>query len=177
MIGNNEFISFMKECKPDELRINKTAIDIAWTAALSGKRAAGPTPLQLWRHELWEVLVRLSTEIQKDTDLQLSEALEKLINQILANYKLHPWQDFRDEMLWTHAVDCFYKANSKSLDFLYETIFKNQEVKDPIEYITDLAFDKAGLGVSIQEVRFCFGMSKMTVKDEVVHKHEYDTLR
>ena len=48
---------------------------------------------------------------------------------------------------------------------------------DPFSTLVNLLFHQTGLGITIQEVRFCFGMSKMTVKDEVIQRHEYDTLR
>ena len=46
----------------------------------------------------------------------------------------------------------------------------------PIQTLTELFFQRSGLELSLQEVRYCFGMSKMTVRDEIKERYEYDRL-
>ena len=49
--------------------------------------------------------------------------------------------------------------------------YENVGLKNCIEAL------RRAVKLSDKEIRFCFGMSKMTVRDEVANREEYDRLR
>ena len=55
-------------------------------------------------------------------------------------------------------------------------MFPRIQKNHPIVQFSDLLFNQCGLPFTVQEVRYCFGMSKMTVKDEVKSRRDYDHL-
>lgn len=88
----------------------------------------------LCRFELWEILVRIAVHKFRDAeqhDIQPGDSLkavEKLVKDfILKNSHVLPWQEFRDEDLWTRDVNLLFDAN---LDALQRIFKKYQNPKD-----------------------------------------------
>lgn len=178
-VGFNDFIAFTKATGIECEQMTQAMNEIAWTAVLAGKRAVGAAPMTMWRHEFLEALVRMAVTKYKMVapGLPPHQALEQLIRMVVTNYTPAPWQEFRDTFLWTNGVDYLFKANSKDLEAIHAAMFPRIAEVHPIASLTDLLRERAGLGISLPEVRYCFGMSKMTVKDEIGQRQEYDRLR
>ena len=76
------------------------------------------------------------------------------------------------------ATDRVLKANAEPLRKIYSHLFPkygpaNSGLKNSLELLTRTP----GLQLTEKEARFCFGMSKMTVRDEVGNHSEYERLR
>jgi len=74
-------------------------------------------------------------------------------------------------------VEGVLKANSESLQKIHDSIFPKYEGDYGVRNCLDLVTRGSGLQMSDKEARYCFGMSKMTVKDEVGQHKEYEKLR
>ena len=78
----------------------------------------------LCRYEFAEILVRFA--ITKYFDKGLTPTRQDAVEELLRNYILPnsrdimPWQEFRDQQLWTLEVDDLIRANQKSIDALYK---------------------------------------------------------
>ena len=73
------------------------------------------------------------------------------------------WQGFRDTHLWCIEVNDVLEANLSQLEFIYKG-FTNQNKKWPeLDDMMELCLKNSPCGVSEMEVKFCFGMCKMTV--------------
>ena len=105
-------------------------------------------------------------------------ALNMLLTSILGEYKFKPWQEFRDDVLWSNEVDALYKANAVQLNKVYDKLFnvKSQQYEGLRNSIQLLTRD-IDIGLTERNVKFCFGMSKMTIIDETNHLAEYNKLK
>ena len=63
-----------------------------------------------------------------------------MVESVIEKFHQQPWQEFRDEELWTFSVDAVFKANLEMLKKIHEYLFpKNYNsdgVKNCIELIT-----------------------------------------
>ena len=81
---------------------------------------------ELVRFEFFEILLRVANVKYRETGIcgTYSEALDKLIKEnVYANYKAHPWQEFRDEELWTVEVNDVFEANLEGVKKVYQHFF------------------------------------------------------
>jgi len=133
----------------------------------------------LFRHEFFEIMIRIAHCKYTETDRasSYSEALGILLRSIIPKFETRPWQEFRDAELWTHEVDRVFKANLDLIHKLYDQLFPKFGDGTGLRRCLDLLTRNSDLQLSEKEARFCFGMSKMTVKDEVTHHAEYEKLR
>ena len=73
-----------------------------------------------------EVIVRLGADKYKGPGKvkTFTEATSKLIEEcLIPNHKQEPWQEFRDELLWTLDVDELFSVNLENLRKVYESYF------------------------------------------------------
>ena len=99
-----------------------------------------------------------------------------MLDSIIPKFQYKPWQEFRDQELWTTRVDKLLKENKDTLVKLHGMMFPKYEA-DGIKNCLKMLMDNPLIAMSDKEARFCYGMSKMTVKDEVNNHEEYDKLR
>ena len=93
-------------------------------------------------------------------------------------YAPQPWQEFRDEDLWTIKSHKVYKANQDNLNKVFEHLFPKFGGKQTgFNACIDLITKGSKIELSQKEAKFCFGMSKMTIKDEVSQHSEYTRLK
>ena len=89
-----------------------------------------------------------------------AEATKMFLDYILANFTPEPWQEFRDEHLWSMAVCDIYEANINQLKEIYgKYVNENHRFMNKRDCI-DLIMNDAPCGVSEQDVMFAFGMCK-----------------
>ena len=100
-----------------------------------------------------------------------------MLDAILPKFQFKPWQDFRDQELWTTRVDKLLKENKETLTKLHNMMFPKYEEQAGIKNCTKMLTDNPLIAMSDKEARFCYGMSKMTVKDEVTNHEEFDKLK
>jgi hypothetical protein len=107
-----------------------------------------------------------------------AESLETLITDlILQFYPIEPWQSFRDDFLWCIEVNDVLEANLGYLEHIYKS-FTNQNKRWPeINDMLQLCLSISPCGVSEMDVRFCFGMCKMTIVIESTGYKEYTKLQ
>ena len=80
----------------------------------------------LFRHEFLEIMIRIAKckyidELKVATTY--SEALAIMLKDMTPKYKLLPWQEFRDESLWSTKIDILFKENLDSLEKIHEDLF------------------------------------------------------
>jgi hypothetical protein len=118
--------------------------------------------LELCRYEFYEILVRIAKERYKDQGIcsNVSDSLDCLINEYVLRFsEPGPWQDFRDFTLWTLEVNDLYEANLNNLRKIHNKMTLKQAIK--------LMTRKVKTGLSSYKITYCFGMSKMTIMDEM----------
>jgi len=134
----------------------------------------------LFRHEFFEILIRIANckyREQGKAD-SYNASLKLLLEGMINSFNCRPWQEFREEELWTTKINAMLEANKSGLNEVYKYLFP--KFGDKSEYFRkclDLMSRHPLISLPDKETRFCFGMSKMTVKDEVGNHDEYDKLR
>jgi len=181
-IGWTEFRQFCGHVGILDRTIEATDIDLQFVAT---KGSAKPDH-GLSRHEFLEALTRVANakynnNINKKATgraTNFSESLVLLLNSITGKFETKPWQEFRDEALWTTEVDVLLKANLDVLQKVHDQLFPRYgQQGDGLRACLDLVVRRTKLGMTEKVVQFCFAMSKMTVKDEVNNHAEYERLR
>ena len=148
---------------------------------IAAKVAAPPTISQnaLVRFEFLEVLVRIANAKYKETGRAetFNDALIMVLDSIWANYPMAQWQEFRERYLWCNTIDNVYKANASALQDIHNKLFPRYGTNCFHNCVHLFSNETPALGLSAKDVAHCFGMSKMTVKDEVGNQLEYEKLR
>ncbi|CAI2387721.1 unnamed protein product [Moneuplotes crassus] len=126
------------------------------------KREDLNSKLELCRYEFYEILVRIANDrYKKHGDVATyAEALEHLIQHNILPYSFpKPWKEFRDKILWTLEVNDIFQVNIDSL--------REINNKMSLEKCIDLMTNKINSGLNLFQVTHCFGMSRMTIMDEM----------
>jgi hypothetical protein len=174
-----EFTEFTKDTKIKDATIQFQTLDRMYIAANS-KAPGAPTPQggasngnALCRSEFLEALVRIANVKYREPGLaeSFNDALIMLLDSMLANFVARPWQEFRDQDLWNNELDAVFKSNDKALKILHDKLFPRYQGK--IRDTLDLFSRGSSVDLTVQEVTFSFGMSKMTVQDEMTKHADY----
>ena len=139
-----------------------------------------PIGNSLCRYEFFEVLVRLAQLKYKDTGLAktFSEGLEMLIQEnLIKNANPDPWNQFRQEDLWTLEVVDVFDANLENLKKVYQN-YTNQNKKFlNMEDCVNLCMrEAASLSMSEKDVKIAYAMCKMTVVNEPANYKAYNIM-
>ncbi len=89
-----------------------------------------------------------------------------MIDHILAKAEPMSWQSFRDEQLWTRDVNLCLDANLDSLQKLYRTFIPSHGKKKQMSFEDALGLAER-VGVASRDSVRCYGMSKMSVVQEM----------
>lgn len=117
---------------------------------------------ELCRYEFYEILLRIAKAKYKDQGVcsNLSESLELLIKDlVIPNSHPGKWQEFRDRKLWTIEVNDIFFVNLSQL----RRIYNNITFEDAIRLMTK----RLKTGLSESQAVYCYGMSKMTIMNEM----------
>ena len=100
-----------------------------------------------------------------------------MINEyIKPNFVPIPWQQFRDEELWTIEVNDVFETNLDGVQKLHQSYFtptqKYMSDKDAINLLSKDAL----ADLTYQQAKFCLAYCKMPIKDEVVEFDKYHKL-
>eukprot|EP00347_Sterkiella_histriomuscorum_P008584 403344534 len=167
-----DFVNFIKQCNIIDERTQIATIDRMFIAANVEVTDIEENPDRaLCRYELWEILVRIAGQKFKETNLAqtFNESLEKLLENNILKYSLAlPWQEFRDEELWVKDVNLVFDANMDALQKLYKKHFQpKQSWMSLQDAVTLMSSKEVGVELSYKDSTFAYGMSKMTVKNEM----------
>ena len=92
---------------------------------------------------------------------------------ILPYAKMFPWQEFRDEQLWTLEVNDVLEANLKNLEKIYNKYLLTVKKFITIEDINSIINLQGGMDVPLATLKYCFAMSKMVVTNEATEYKKY----
>ena len=179
-IGWNEFGAFCRQVGILDGTTPTATVDRMFIATKVGapNEGSGNT---LFRHEFLEIMMRISNVKYRETGQAATHhaALSMMLESIIHRFATRPWQEFRDASLWTVEVDQVLKTNADPLRKVYDRLFPKYagSERDGLKACLELMTRTPGLQLSEKEARFCFGMSKMTVRDEVSNHAEYHRLR
>jgi len=103
------------------------------------------------------------------------EGLRVLIDEVLKHKcDISSWQEWRVQKLWTLEVDDLYRSNQKELEKLYKYYFVQRKVKALyLEDAQNLFGASANLGLLPEHVSQCWGMSQMTVENDISQRLDY----
>ena len=143
-IGTLDFCEFAGKAKIiDNTAINIAGVDRCFIGATLKVAESSAPSNGLRRFEFLEILVRLANIKYFETKIanSFAEATEKLISEcILPNFAPEPWQEFRDDQLWTMDVNDIFEANLghlKTIYLSYKTPTKsNMELSDCLTLCT-----------------------------------------
>lgn len=98
-----------------------------------------------------------------------------MVNEVLKNKcDTFSWQEWRVQKLWTLEVDDLYRSNQKELEKLYKYYFVQKKTK--VLYLEDaqnMFGAAANLGLLPEHVSQCWGMSQMTVENDITSRLDY----
>lgn len=179
-IGWNEFGAFCRQVGILDGTTPTATVDRMFIATKVGAPTEG-TGNTLFRHEFLEIMMRISNVKYRETGRAATHhaALSMMLESIIQRFETRPWQEFRDASLWTVEVDQVLKANAGPLQKVHDRLFPKYagSEREGLRACLELMTRTPGLQLSEKEARFCFGMSKMTVRDEVENHAEYHRLR
>ena len=90
--------------------------------------------------------------------------MEKLITEcIIPGFSPEPWQEFRDKELWTIDVNDLLEANLENLTKIYRHYLTPTKKALQLEDCKQMCTEDADLGITIDDITFCFGYCQMTV--------------
>jgi hypothetical protein len=115
------------------------------------------------RSSLIEFLVRLSKAKYVDTKMMptVTSAFKRLISEtILSQNIVEKWQEFRENYIWTLEVDDLIKANYDFICDIYSALADPKSKKLGYKMCIETF---VAIGNSLESVKFCYGMSKMSV--------------
>jgi hypothetical protein len=172
-----DFTSFCDVCKIMDKNVNLSTIDRLFIATNVEIIANDENPdKELCRFEFFEILLRLGNVKYREIGISNSyhQALEKIIKEnVLANYKPYPWQEFRDRELWCVEVNDVFEANMEGLKKLYAFFFDPRKKFMSMQDAIDMMIKLTPLLMTEKDAYFCYGMCKMTCVNEA----EESTLR
>lgn len=178
-VGWLEFASFCRAAEVVDSSLPTSTVDqLFWAAKVGSVHPAIQTTL--FRHEFFDVLVRVAIAKYRDTNLvpTLGEALEKLLKAMLAKFNpRQEWHAFRTNQLWDDHIDRLYQANLHHLQRIYGYLFPKHENLDGLRNCIEVVTRLSRLNLYQSSVRLCYALSKMTVVDEPTDRKEYNRLQ
>ena len=168
-ISSLDFCDFAGKAKIIDNVVNISSVDRTFIAATLKVAESNAPSNGLRRFEFLEIMVRLANIKFLETKIVKSyaEATEKMLSEcVIPSFVPEPWQEFRDQELWTMDVKDVFEANQQNL----QTIFKNyktptkgfMELVDVIQMCTV----DTQIAMSEKDISFCYGYSHMTVVNE-----------
>jgi len=124
----------------------------------------------LCRFELLELLIRIAGAKYKDPKIcsTYSESLERLLDDHFIPYcEDLEWQEFRDDELWCLECSDILECNLEGLLKLYKKYLHPLKKSMTSEGIVKLFSKDSVVSLPEKDSVWCFGMSKMTVVDEL----------
>lgn len=165
-----DFTIFAEQCKFMDKNVVLATIDRLFIATNVEIIANDENPdKELCRFEVFEILLRMANAKYRETGIcaSHSEALEKLLKEnVFQNYKIHPWQEFRDKELWTVDVNDVLEANLDGLRKVYSSFFDPRKKYMTMQDSLDLMIRNTPLAMTEKDAIFCYGMCKMTTVNE-----------
>ena len=171
-----DFANFIKQINVVDERTPLATIDRIFIAANVEEAQVQENPDRaLCRHEFFEILLRIAAHKFTGQPSSknfpscetLGEALEKLLLDHVLKYTMpYPWQEFRDEELWVRDVNLVFDQNVEPLRRLYRKSFTIKEPYLTYQDAVNMISRDSGLEISYKDAVRCYGLSKMTVKNE-----------
>jgi hypothetical protein len=125
-----DYSQFVTKSKIPDKNVNLAAVDRTFIATNVVPRGAPLVPNMpgnaLCRFQFLEAIVRLGNEKYKGPGYvkTFAEATQKVLHEcIFTNFTPEPWQEFRDNQLWTLEVDDMFSANLENLKEIYGKYF------------------------------------------------------
>lgn len=154
-----------------------STIDRAFIVVDKGDDSIGGLqPKALMRFQFIEGLLRISDAKYKETGIvsNHAEALEMLIKEcIIAEYEWRPWQDFRNEQLYTLAVTDTLAVNMGGIQKLVNAYKEPNKFGFKMADCMRLFTKDTESGITEKDFYYCYGMSKMTIAKESDHHNKY----
>ena len=97
----------------------------------------------------------------------MSESLEYLIERhIIPISRENEWQGFRDELMWNLDCNDVLACNLEGLMKVFNLYTRGYLKTITFDDVVDLLSKASDLKMSIKDITYCYGMSKMTVSNE-----------
>jgi hypothetical protein len=168
-----DYAAFVLKSKINDKNVNLAAVDRVFIATNVTPRGAPEVPGNpgnaLCRFQFMEAVVRLGNEKYKSPGLvkTFAEGTQRVLDEcIFKYYEPEPWQSWREEELWSLDVDDLYGSNVENLQAIYKTYFTQIKKYMDLKDCYQMCMEDCDLGIKENDICLCFGMSKMTVKDE-----------
>jgi len=165
-----DFSNFCEQCHIYDKNVVFATIDRIFIATNVELEKIDDNPDKaLCRYEFLEILCRIANAKFKETGIcgSHSESLKKLLDEhILPNANPSPWQEFRDEQLWTMEVNDTLEANLDGLKKVYGYYFEPRKKYMTMTDAMNLMMRETALNLIEKDATFCYGMCKMTCVKE-----------
>eukprot|EP00347_Sterkiella_histriomuscorum_P002614 403367462 len=176
-----DFSNYCEKCKIFDKNILLSTIDRIFIATNVELEKNDDNPDKaLQRYEFYEILVRIAQSKFKDPGIcpTYAEGLNKLLNEHIFPYsKPDPWQEFRDEELWTMDVNDVMEANLEGIKKVYSFYWEPRKKFMTQADTMNLMLRDSALGLIDKEANYCYGMCKMSVILESVDCWQYKQLK
>ena len=98
-------------------------------------------------------------------------------DDLMTYFNVNKWQHWRETQLWTLDVNDLYEANLEPLKKIFKTFFTTKKSSMDLTDSINLLIKNANLMPTEKEVIQCYGMSKMTLPNEIAKRKEYNALQ
>lgn len=127
-----------------------------------------------------EILVRLAQFkfVNSGVCSTYEEAMQKLLEEHIFPYaNPEPWQEFRDELLWTIDVNDVLEVNLDGLRKVYSFFHEPRKKYMTMQDALNLMIKDTNLALAEKTAIFCYGMCKMSVILEQENMWQYKQLK
>jgi hypothetical protein len=180
-----DFGNFCERCRIiDGKGVTLATVDRAFIAAnvaVDGMKLSEENPTNaLSRFEFLEILVRLAQSKFKETGIcaTYEESMIKLLEEHIFPFaNPDPWQEFRDDLLWTIDVNDVLEANLEGIKKIYTHYHEPRKKYMTMVDAMNLLMKDTSLALIEKDASYCFGMCKMSVVLEQENMWQYKQLK
>ena len=179
-VNKIELSNFAEKAKLIDERLNMANCDLLFVSANDNKKGGIKQKTGLIRCEFLEYLVRLAQfkYVTSKVVETFHEATKKVIEEYMKpNYKPMPWQQFRDEELWTLEVNDVFETNYDGILRLHGCYFTPTQRFMSDKDATNLLTKDTALDLTYTQAKYCLSFCKMIIKDEISEFEKYQKLQ
>lgn len=101
----------------------------------------------------------------------MAESFEMLLQRhIMPINVMDQWQGFRDNLMYNVQCNDVFEANLEQTKAIFNIYTRGYLKFITFDNVKELFMKKSNLNLSLKDVTFCFGMSKITVINELDKK-------
>ena len=179
-INKIELANFAEKSKLIDEKLNMANCDLLFVSSNDQKKGGIKQKTGLIRCEFMEYIVRLAAFKYVATGALKTyhEAVQLVLDGFIKpNFKPMPWQQFRDDELWTLEVNDVFETNLDGIMRLHQCYMTPTQRYMSDKDATNLLTKDGNLDLTYTQAKYCLSFCKMPIKDECADFEKYRVLQ